>query len=49
MHWWTRYLPYAFVLWIARKRLERIAVDESRGLTMTHVYPGEFLGWKERR
>jgi hypothetical protein len=39
--WYVRYLPYAFVLWLAERHLETFKLDV---LEFTHPFENEFIG-----
>lgn len=51
MRYFMRWLPFAVVFWIARRKLERFgpAIDgPSGGITFTMPFRGEFIGFLDR-
>jgi hypothetical protein len=44
--WWIRYLPYALVLRMARRDLERF---NQGGFAMVQPFRGEIIAWLEPR
>jgi len=44
---WVRYLPYAVVMLIARRKLERFTQGD--GFISVNPFPGEYAGWREPR
>lgn len=43
---WLRYMPFAIVVWLAKRNLERFRKD---GFVITQPFRGELVAWPEDR
>lgn len=43
MRLWLRYLPYALVVWLAKRNCERV---DQFGLAAVVIFPGELFSWE---
>jgi hypothetical protein len=45
---WTRYLPYALVVWLSRRSLERVNHATNTTTHAVIIFKGEVYSWVEK-